>query len=121
MNVGDKKEVKFVLKVNDPFPTNLDKILNEVEVKDNGTETATNDNKASDDTPVLIANILIEEPPVIVPSTPPVIPEQDTLIVEPAPQAVPDLPFTGGVAALELLAMSLGISMAAAGIILKRK
>jgi len=126
LDIGDEKEVRFVLKVNNPFPTDIEEILNEVEVKDNGTETATNDNKASDDTPVLIANILIEEPPVTVPSTPPVTsppesPKQNTLIVEPAPQAVPDLPFTGGVAALELLAMSLGLSLAAAGIVLRRK
>jgi uncharacterized repeat protein (TIGR02543 family)/uncharacterized repeat protein (TIGR01451 family) len=121
MNVGDKKKVKFVLKVNNPLPTDIDEILNDVEVKDDGTETAIADNKASEDTPILIATQSIEEPPVIVPSTPPAAPTQEIPIEEPAPQAIPDLPFTGGMVAIELLAMGLGLSIAAVGIKMRRK
>lgn len=125
LNVDDKKEVKFVLKVSDPLPVGIDKILNIVEVRDDGIETATTDNRASDDTPILIAKLLIEEPPVIVPSTPPAAPTPElpmevTIISEPTPRAVPDLPFTGGVV-VEVILMGLGLSLAAGGIVLKRK
>ncbi|MDF2524157.1 MAG: hypothetical protein K0R31_1798 [Clostridiales bacterium] len=125
MNIDDKKEVKFVLKVSDPLPVGIDKILNIVEVKDDGIETATTDNRASDDTPILIAKLLIGEPPVIVPSTPPAVPAPElpmevTIISEPTPHAVPDLPFTGGVV-VEIIVMGLGLSLAAGGIVLKRK
>jgi hypothetical protein len=117
LNVGEKKEIKFILQVNDSFPTGKDKIINEVEVKDDGTETATTDNIASDDTPVLIsAPVLVTEPaPTPIPAIAPI------LITEPTPQAVPDLPFTGGAAAAEVIAMCLGLSLASAGILLKRK
>jgi uncharacterized repeat protein (TIGR01451 family) len=125
LNVDDKKEVKFVLKVSDPLPVGIDRILNIVEVKDDGIETATTDNRASDDTPILIAKLLIEEPPVVVPSTPPAAPTPElpmevTIISEPTPHAVPDLPFTGGVV-VEIILMGLGLSLAAGGIVLKRK
>jgi uncharacterized repeat protein (TIGR01451 family) len=116
MNVGDKKEVKFVLKVNNPYPTNLDKILNEVEVKDNGTETATNDNKASDNTPVITAVPVIADPPVVTPPTPPTPP----VVIEPV-TPVPDLPFTGGAAEVELLFAGMGILLMAGGIALKKR
>jgi hypothetical protein len=43
-----------------------------------------------------------------------------TIISEPTPHAVPDLPFTGGVV-VEIILMGLGLSLAAGGIVLKRK
>lgn len=113
INVGEKKQAKFILKVNDPFPTGLEKILNNVEVKDNGTETATSDNKASDDTPVLIGKTVVVEPPVT-PPTPPTPGETGT-------GDVPDLPFTGGAAEVELLFAGLGALLMGAGFVLKRK
>jgi uncharacterized repeat protein (TIGR01451 family) len=116
LNVGDKREVKFVLKVNNPFPTDIDKILNEVEVKDNGTETATTDNKASDHTPVITAVPVIADPPVVTPPTPPILP----VVTEPA-TPIPDLPFTGGSAEVELMFAGMGILLMAGGIVLKKR
>jgi uncharacterized repeat protein (TIGR01451 family) len=120
MNVGDKKEVKFVLKVSIPFPTGIDKILNNVEVKDNGTETATNDNKASDDTPILIAVPVVAVPPVVIPPTPTPEPVLVEVVIPPAPQ-VPDLPFTGGPVEVELIFAGMGILLMVGGMTLKKR
>jgi uncharacterized repeat protein (TIGR01451 family) len=119
LNVGDKREVKYVLKANNPFPADIVKILNEVEVKDNGTETATTDNKASDDTPILTSVPVIAEPPVVIEPVP-VLPIPDEVVTPPTPQ-IPDLPFTGGTAEVELVFTGMGILLMAGGIALKKR
>jgi uncharacterized repeat protein (TIGR01451 family) len=119
LNVGDKKEVKYVLKANNPFPTDIVKIINEVEVKDNGTETATTDNKASDDTPILTSVPVIAEPPVVIQPVPE-LPIPDEVVTPPTSQ-IPDLPFTGGTAEVELVFTGMGILLMAGGIALKKR
>ncbi len=62
LSKDETKEIKFVVRVDSNIPDTIKKIINNVEVKTTSTEYRSNNNTASDDTPIINPTVEIVSP-----------------------------------------------------------